>query len=71
MKSRKGMILWGIVFLSFFLTAAAWGAEVVKVGFTGPLSGGAAKYGKNCLDGMVMAVEEINAKGGITVAGKK
>ena len=71
MKNRMGRILWGIVILSFFLFVPAWGAEVIKVGFTGPLSGGAAKYGKNCLDGMVMAMEEINAKGGITVAGKQ
>jgi branched-chain amino acid transport system substrate-binding protein len=44
---------------------------VVKIGYSGPLSGGAAKYGKNCETGMVMAMEEINAKGGISVAGKK
>ena len=54
-----------------FLMAPAWGADVVKMGYSGPLSGGAAKYGKNCETGMTMAVEEINAKGGITVAGKK
>jgi len=71
MKNRTGRILWGIVVLSFFLYVPAWGVEVIKFGFTGPLSGGAAKYGKNSLDGIVMAMEEINAKGGITVAGKK
>jgi branched-chain amino acid transport system substrate-binding protein len=71
MKSKTSRILWGIVFVSLFFTVPVWGAEVVKVGFTGPLSGGAAKYGKNCEAGMVMAMEEINGKGGITVAGKK
>jgi len=71
MKNRTGRILWGIVIVSFFLYVPAWGAEVIKFGFTGPLSGGAAKYGKNSLDGIVMAMEEINAKGGITVAGKQ
>jgi branched-chain amino acid transport system substrate-binding protein len=71
MKSKTKRILWCIVFLGLFLTVPAWGAEVIKVGFTGPLSGGAAKYGKNCEAGMVMAMEEINAKDGITVAGKK
>ena len=35
--------------------------EVVKIGYSGPLSGGAALYGKNVLDGMQMAVNEINA----------
>ena len=37
--------------------------EVVKIGYSGPLSGGAALYGKNVLDGMQMAASEINAAG--------
>jgi branched-chain amino acid transport system substrate-binding protein len=44
--------------------------EVVKIGYSGPLSGGAALYGKNVLDGMQMAASEINAAG-FEVAGKK
>jgi branched-chain amino acid transport system substrate-binding protein len=44
--------------------------EVVKIGYSGPLSGGAALYGKNVLDGMQMAVGEINAQG-LEVGGKK
>lgn len=44
--------------------------EVAKVGFSGPLSGGAALYGKNVLEGMQMAVDEINAQG-LEVGGKK
>jgi branched-chain amino acid transport system substrate-binding protein len=71
MRSKMRRILLGVVLLGLFLTLPVWGADVVKVGFSGPLSGGAAKYGKNCEAGMVMAMEEINAKGGITVAGKK
>jgi branched-chain amino acid transport system substrate-binding protein len=71
MKSKTKRILMGIVSLCLSLVVPAWGADVVKMGFSGPLSGGAAKYGKNCEAGMVMAMEEINGKGGITVAGKK
>ena len=44
--------------------------EVVKIGYSGPLSGGAALYGKNVLTGMEMAAAEINAKG-FEVGGKK
>ena len=44
--------------------------ELVKIGYSGPLSGGAALYGKNVLDGMKMAVGEINAAG-LEVGGKK
>ena len=50
--------------------ASAQAQEVVKIGYSGPLSGGAALYGKNVLDGMQMAAAEINAAG-LEVAGKK
>jgi branched-chain amino acid transport system substrate-binding protein len=56
---------------TFALAAApAFAQEVVKIGYSGPLSGGAALYGKNVLDGMNMAVAEINAAG-FEVGGKK
>ena len=46
-------------------------ADEVNIGFTGPLSGGAALYGENTLEGLRMAAEEINANGGITVDGEE
>lgn len=49
---------------------AATAQETVRIGYSGPLSGGAALYGKNVLDGMQMAASEINAAG-LEVAGKK
>jgi branched-chain amino acid transport system substrate-binding protein len=51
-------------------STAAFAQEVVKIGYSGPLSGGAALYGKNVLTGMEMAANEINAKG-LEVGGKK
>lgn len=54
--------------LSFAGSAIA--QEVVKIGYSGPLSGGAALYGKNVLTGVEMAVNEINQKG-LEVGGKK
>jgi branched-chain amino acid transport system substrate-binding protein len=56
--------------LGLAFTGSAFAQEVVKIGFSGPLSGGAALYGKNVLDGMQLAVNEINAQG-LEVAGKK
>lgn len=50
--------------------AAKWDG-VITIGYSGPLSGGAAKYGNNCLTGMKIGVDDVNAAGGITVAGKK
>jgi branched-chain amino acid transport system substrate-binding protein len=50
---------------------AAHAQEHVTIGFTGPLSGGAALYGKNTLTGLQDAASEINAAGGLTVGGAK
>lgn len=44
--------------------------KTINIGFTGPLSGGAAFYGKEIADGLELAVEEINAQG-IMVNGEK
>jgi branched-chain amino acid transport system substrate-binding protein len=50
--------------------APAMAQEVVKIGYSGPLSGGAAQYGKNALDGMLLAADELNAAN-LDVGGKK
>jgi len=58
----KFRMLGAVAALATGLAAAPVHAqEVVNLGFSGPLSGGAAKYGTNVLDGMKMAVGEINA----------
>ncbi|MEE9911504.1 MAG: ABC transporter substrate-binding protein [Deltaproteobacteria bacterium] len=46
-------------------------AEDIVLGYTGPLSGPAAEYGQDILNGIDMAVKDINAAGGMTVNGKK
>lgn len=45
-------------------------ADSVTIGYSGPLSGGAALYGKNTLVGLEIVADEINKAGGFTVAGK-
>ena len=53
------------------LPALAQGADTVTIGWTGPLTGGAALYGKNTLTGLEMAAKEINDAGGVAVGGNK
>lgn len=54
------------VLLAFtFMGCGEKEAEVIKVGGIFPLSGGVAVYGIGCQDGVEMAIEEINAAGGI------
>lgn len=56
--------------LGLGLSTTAMAGEV-NIGFTGPLSGGAALYGENTLSGLRMAAEEINASGGFDLNGEK
>ncbi len=51
--------------------ARADAPAVVNIGFTGPLSGGAAQYGSDVQRGIEMAIDQLNAAGGITAGGKK
>ena len=48
--------------------APAADAAAIKLGMCGPLTGGAAGYGTAVQAGMQIAVEEINAKGGLQFA---
>lgn len=45
----------------------ASGGEALKIGFIGPLTGGAAVYGNAAKRGAEIAVKEINAKGGLQI----
>jgi branched-chain amino acid transport system substrate-binding protein len=56
--------------LGAFAAGSTLAQESVKIGYTGPLSGGAALYGKNVVNGIEMAIKEINATG-LEVGGKK
>ncbi|TWG89270.1 branched-chain amino acid transport system substrate-binding protein [Cupriavidus gilardii J11] len=67
---RKLLPLAATALAALLASGAALAQEVVKLGYTGPLSGGAALYGKNVLSGIQMAVDELNASG-VEVAGKK
>ncbi len=63
-----------LLFFSLVLgcgTLAAGADKTVTIGFTGPLSGPAAEYGQDCYTGIDLAIQEINAAGGITVKGQK
>ena len=70
--NRRPFIRFAVSALAFggvLAAAPALAQEVVKIGYSGPLSGGAAQYGKNTLDGMKFAIDELNASG-FEVAGK-
>jgi branched-chain amino acid transport system substrate-binding protein len=69
MRKCKGFILMAAVMLAVSWSAVAGAADIV-IGYSGPLSGPAAEYGEDCLNGVDLAIKELNAKGGITVKGR-
>ena len=69
-RRRFVLLPFSVALLGAFASASTLAQETVKIGYTGPLSGGAALYGKNVVNGIEMAIKEINATG-LEVAGKK
>ena len=66
MKLRTCLIAFAA---STALTGAAYAADTIKVGLSGPFTGGSASMGVSMRDGVKLAAEEINNAGG--VLGKK
>ena len=66
MKKVISMLL--VAALAVMMGSACFAEEAaLKIGFIGPLTGAAAVYGTSCLQGAQIAVDEINAKGGMQI----
>ena len=69
MKSNKPITMLVMVCIAVvLLTCQIVGAETIKIGVIGPMQ---FVQGKGHWNGATMAAEEINAKGGVDVGGKK
>ena len=53
------------LFATTMLTAPAFAADPIKIGLSGPFTGGSASMGVSMRDGARLAVEEINKAGGV------
>ena len=47
------------------LSGAAYAADAIKIGLTGPFTGGSSSMGVSMRDGAKLAIEEINKAGGV------
>ncbi|MFH1083320.1 MAG: ABC transporter substrate-binding protein [Pseudomonadota bacterium] len=68
---KKSIFGWSVLMAACFVMTIgfpAWGADVIKIGVIGPMH---FLQGKGHWNGALMAQEEINAKGGISVGDKK
>ncbi|MFN4237425.1 MAG: ABC transporter substrate-binding protein [Vogesella sp.] len=54
-----------VISLCLLLLASAHAAEPIRVGLSGPFSGGSSPMGLSMRNGIRLAVEDINAKGGV------
>jgi len=74
MALRKFALLVGLALVMGACGGDGGGADdgmvVVPIGYVGPLSGGAAYYGRNVLRGLEMANDEITANGGFMIDGQ-
>lgn len=66
---KKTVVLGFLLLLVAGLTGPALAADTIKIGFNAPLTGFAASDGKSATEGAKLAVNQINASGG--VLGKK
>lgn len=71
MKTLKALGMAAFATLAAAQVGGAHAEQTLNIGFTGPLSGGAALYGENTLSGLRMAVEDVNEAGGIKVGDER
>lgn len=66
-KGIKNVLLGTAVVSAMMMAASCSGKknDTIKIGGIAPLSGGIAVYGTECKNGIDLAIEEINAAGGI------
>ena len=64
-------VLLSLNLFCFLALSEVYAQKTVKMGGILTTSGAAAHLGQTTLNGVLSAVEELNAKGGITVAGQK
>ena len=72
MKKLFALLMAALMVVSMFAGCgssepASSGSSALKIGLTGPLTGGASAYGLAVRAGMEIAVAEINAKGGLQI----
>ncbi|MCX7828862.1 MAG: ABC transporter substrate-binding protein [Thermanaerothrix sp.] len=66
MKMRRGfLVVVAALGLSLLLSLGAFGAEPIKIGLLAPITGFAAADGESMLNSVKLAVEEVNAAGGV------
>lgn len=64
-KTLVAMVL--VLAMALTMASVAMAEDTIKIGMIGPLTGAAASYGTSVKQGMEVAVEEVNALGGVQI----
>ena len=67
MKCTKMLAMLLALAMVLAMGSFALAEETIKIGMIGPLTGGAASYGTSVAQGAQIAVDEINALGGMQI----
>lgn len=62
---KLALITLAVVFASTVGLGSVHAADTIKIGFNAPLTGFAASDGKSATEGAELAVEQVNAAGGV------
>ena len=65
MRHTRRHTLFAAVALAGLLTAPAYAADPIKIGLSGPFTGGSSSMGVSMRDGVKLAIAEINKAGGV------
>src|SRR5450830_259367 len=65
MNFKQKLLVASLVLGFSQLSSPAYAADPIKIGVSGPFTGGSAPMGVSMRDGVKLAVAEINAKGGV------
>ena len=71
MKLFKMVGCLSVLVVALFFWSNNGQAKEIVIGFSAPLSGPAAEYAQNCLNGLDMGVKQVNKTGGIKIKGER
>lgn len=65
LQSRRNLLLAAAAILAVSTASPGFAADPIKIGVTGPFTGGSASMGVSMRDGVKLAMDEINKAGGV------
>lgn len=65
LRSMVAALAAGVAVFGLAFSGAAYAADPIKIGLTGPFTGGSSSMGVSMRDGVKLAVDEVNKAGGV------